>query len=317
MKIRVAFLLALFSINAMAQSFPNKPIRLVVPFPPGGGTDIVARTVAPKMAEFLGQSVVVENRAGAGSNIGTESVFKSPADGYSMLLVSSANSINATLTPGIAWNLLKDFDPIVLLVMNQSLLVVHPSLPAATIGEFIALARAKPATLTIASSGNGSSAHLGAELFKLMAGVDLVHVPYKGAAPALNDLLGGHANAMLVDIAVVMPHVKAGKVKVLGIGSPRRFDGLPEVPTITESGVPGFEVSGLIGLLAPVGTPKEAIGRIHAAALKALEVPEVRERLVTLATIPVGGPPERLAEVMRTDVEKWARVIRVAKLKAD
>jgi tripartite-type tricarboxylate transporter receptor subunit TctC len=314
---RFLFLLIFLSFNSTAQTFPTKPIKLVVPFPPGGGTDVVARTVSPKMSEALGQTVVVENRAGAGSNIGTEAVFKSPADGYTMLLVSSANSINATLTPNISWNLLKDFDPIVLLVMNQSLLVVNPSLPASNVKEFIALAKAKPGSVTIASSGNGSSAHLGAELFKLMAGVNLVHVPYKGAAPALNDVIGGHANSMLVDIAVAMPHVTAGNVKVLGIGSPNRFEGLPNVPTIAESGVPGFEVSGLIGLIAPAGTPKEAIEKIHAAALKALEAPEVRERLKTLATIPMGGPSERLAQVMRTDVEKWARVIKSGNLKAE
>jgi tripartite-type tricarboxylate transporter receptor subunit TctC len=314
-KLLLALLLA--ASSATAQQFPSKPIRLVVPFPPGGGTDVVARTVAPRMSELLGQTVVVDNRAGAGSNIGTEAVFKSPADGYTMLLVSSANAINATLTPNIAWNLLKDFDPIVLLVMNQSLLVVHPSLPVSNLREFIALAKAKPGSLTIASSGNGSSAHLGAELLKLMAGINLVHVPYKGAAPALNDLLGGHANSMLVDIAVVTPHVKSGKVKVLGIGSPRRFEGLPDVPTIAESGVPDFEVSGLIGLICPAGTPREAIEKINAAAQKALEAPEVRERLTTLATIPMGGPPERLTQVMRADVEKWARVIKSANLKAE
>lgn len=299
----------------MGQAFPNKPIRLVVPFPPGGGTDVVARTIAPRMSEFLGQNIVVENRAGAGSNVGTEYVFKSSPDGYTMLLTSSANAINATLSPNISWNLAKDFDPIVLVVMNQSLLVVHPSVPVSNVREFIDLAKAKPGAITIASSGNGSSAHLGAELLKLMAGVNLLHVPYKGAAPALNDLLGGHANSMLVDISVAMPHVKAGKVKVLGIGSPRRFDGLPDVPTISESGVPDFEVSGLIGLTVPSGTPREAIDRINAAANKALEMPEVRDRLVSLATIPMGGPPERLAQVIRTDIDKWARVIRAGNLK--
>ncbi len=307
--------IVLFNTHAIGQGFPSKPIRLVVPFPPGGGTDVVARTVAPKMSEFLGQNIVVENRAGAGSNVGTEHVVKSPPDGYTMLLTSSANAINATLSPNISWNLAKDLDPIALLVMNQSLLVVHPSVPVSNVREFIALAKAKPAAITIASSGNGSSAHLGAELFKLMAGVDLLHVPYKGAAPALNDLLGGHANSMLVDISVAMPHVKAGKVRVLGIGSPRRFDGLPEVPTIHESGVPDFEVSGLIGLTAPAGTPREAIERINAAANRALEVAEVRERLVSLATIPMGGSPERLAQVIRTDIDKWARVIRAGNLK--
>jgi tripartite-type tricarboxylate transporter receptor subunit TctC len=308
---------AILCAQALAQSFPNRPIRLVVPFPPGGGTDVVARAVAPRMSEFLGQPIVIDNRGGAGGNVGTEVVAKSAADGYTLLLTSSATAINTTLAKNLSWSLAKDFDPVVLLVMNQSLLVVHPSVPASNVREFLALAKAQPGAVTIASSGNGSSAHLGAELFKLMGGVNLLHVPYKGAAPAMSDLLGGQTNSMLVDIAVAMPHVKAGRVKVLGIGSPRRFDGLPDVPTISESGVPGFEVSGLIGLTAPAGTPREAIERLNAAANRSLEAPEVRERLVGLATIPMGGPPERLGEVIRADIEKWARVIRTAKLSAD
>ena len=314
---RLLVLLLLVSTGALAQSFPNRPVRIIVPFPPGGGTDVAARAVAPRMAEALGQNVVVENRAGAGSNIGTESVWKAPADGYTILLVSSANAINATLTPNIPWNLLRDFDPVALVLMNQSLLVVHPTVPVASVREFLALAKAKPATLTIASSGNGSSAHLGAELLKMMAGVNLVHVPYKGAAPALNDLIGGHANSMLVDVSVALPHVRAGKVKVLGIGSPSRFEGLPEVPTIAEAGVPGFEVSGVVGLSAPAGTPRDAIDRLNAAVQKALEAQDVRERLATFAFIPMGGPPERLAQVLRADVEKWARVIKSSNLKAE
>jgi tripartite-type tricarboxylate transporter receptor subunit TctC len=302
---------------AQAQGYPNRPIKLIVTFPPGGGTDVVARSVAPRMSEILGQTIVVENRPGAGGNVGADFVAKSPADGYTMLLSASFMSINQSLIPGLSWNVARDFDPIVLVVMNQSLLVVHPSVPAANIKEFIALAKAKPGAITIASSGNGSSAHLGAELFKMLAGVNLLHVPYKGAAPALNDVMGGHANSMLVDIAVAMPQAKAGKVKVLGIGSPRRFDGLPDVPTIAESGVPGFEVSGIIGLSFPVGAPREAIQRVNAAANRAIEMPEVRERLVGLATIPIGGPPERLAEAFRIDVEKWARVVRAGNIKVE
>jgi tripartite-type tricarboxylate transporter receptor subunit TctC len=313
--ILLAAAVSLLASNAFAQAFPDKPIRLIVPFPPGGGTDVVARAVAPKMSEVLGQPIVVENRAGAGSNVGTEVVAKSPADGYTILLVSSANAINATLSPNISWKLATDFDPIVLLVMNQSVLVVPPAFPASNVQEFLALAKAKPGVVTIASSGNGSSAHLGAELLKLMSGVNLLHVPYKGAAPALNDLLGGHVDSMLLDVAVAMPQIKSGKVKVLGIGSLRRFDGLPDVPTISETGVPNFEVSGLIGLLAPAGTPPDVIKKLNAAALKSLEDPDVRQRLTALATIPVGGAPDRLAKVIRDDIDKWARVIRTANLK--
>jgi tripartite-type tricarboxylate transporter receptor subunit TctC len=300
-----------------AQTYPNRPIKLVVTFPPGGGTDVVARTVAPYMSEVLGQNIVVENRPGAGGNVGTEYVQKQPADGYTMVLAASFMSISQGLLPNLPWNVLRDFDPIALVVMNQSLLVVHPSVPAANIPEFIALAKAKPGGITIASSGNGSSAHLGAELFKMLAGVNLLHVPYKGAAPALNDVIGGHANAMLVDIAVAMPHAKAGRVKVLGIGSPKRFEGLPDVPTIAEQGVAGFEVSGIIGLMFPAGSPKEAIARVNDAVNKSLQVPQVQERLKGLATIPMGGPPERLAEAFRVDIEKWGRVIKAGNIKAD
>jgi tripartite-type tricarboxylate transporter receptor subunit TctC len=313
-----AFLtLGIFVGMVNAQSYPNRPIKLVVTFPPGGGTDVVARTVAPYMSEVLGQNIVVENRPGAGGNVGTEYVQKQPADGYTMVLAASFMSISQGLLPNLPWNVLRDFDPIALVVMNQSLLVVHPSVPVSNIPEFIALAKAKPGGITIASSGNGSSAHLGAELFKMLAGVNLLHVPYKGAAPALNDVIGGHANAMLVDIAVAMPHAKAGRVKVLGIGSPKRFEGLPEVQTIAEQGVPGFEVSGIIGLMFPAGSPKEAIARVNDAVNKSLQGPQVQERLKGLATIPMGGPPERLAEAFRVDIEKWGRVIKAGNIKAD
>jgi tripartite-type tricarboxylate transporter receptor subunit TctC len=234
-----------------------------------------------------------------------------------MVLAASFMSISQGLYPNLPWNVLRDFDPIALVVMNQSLLVVHPSVPASNIAEFIALAKARPGGITIASSGNGSSAHLGAELFKMLTGVNLLHVPYKGAAPALNDVIGGHANAMLVDIAVAMPHAKAGRIKVLGIGSPKRFEGLPEVPTIAESGVPGFEVSGIIGLMFPAGAPREAIARVNDAVNKSLQVPQVQERLRGLATIPVGGQPERLAEAFRVDIEKWGRVIRAGNIKVE
>jgi tripartite-type tricarboxylate transporter receptor subunit TctC len=302
---------------AFGQPYPNRPIKLVVTFPPGGGTDVVARTVAPYMSEALGQNIVVENRPGAGGNVGTEYVQKQPADGYTMVLAASFMSISQGLIRDLPWNVLRDFDPISLVVMNQSLLVVHPSVPASNVKEFIELAKTKPGGITIASSGNGSSAHLGAELFKMLTGVNLLHVPYKGAAPALNDVIGGHANAMLVDIAVAMPHAKAGRVKVLGIGSPKRFEGLPEVPTIAESGVPGFEVSGIIGLMFPAGAPKEAIEKVNAAVNQSLTVPQVQERLRGLATIPMGGPPERLSEAFRVDIEKWGRVIRAGNIKPD
>jgi tripartite-type tricarboxylate transporter receptor subunit TctC len=301
---------------ALAQAFPAKPVRVVVPFPPGGGTDIVARTVTPKMAEILGQPFVIENRAGAGGNIGTEAVAKSPADGYTLLVASASTAINTTLVPNLSWSV-SDFAPVVLMVVNNHLLAAHPSVPANNVRELLALARAKPGQVTYASYGSGSSAHLTAELFKLMAGVDLLHVPYKGAAPAVNDLLGGQVNVIFADVAAMLSHLKSGKLKPLGIGAAKRFEGLPEVPTIDESGVPGFEAGGFLGLVAPAGTPPAVIQSLNAAAQKSLAQPDVRERLLALASPPVGGTPEQFASHLKREIDKWARVIRAANIKPE
>ena len=312
------FAVALTLTNgALAQSFPSKPIRVVVPFPPGGGTDIVARTVTPKMAEILGQPFIIENRAGAGGNIGTEAVAKSPADGYTLLVASASTAINTTLIPNLPWDLSRDFAPVVLMVVNNHLLAAHPSLPANNVQELLVLARAKPGSITYASYGPGSSAHLTAELFKLMAGVDLLHVPYKGAAPAVNDLLGGQVNIMFADVAALLPHIKSGKLKALGIASTKRFEGLPEVPTIAESGVPGFEAGGFLGLVAPAGTPPAVINALNAAGQKSVAMPDVRERLMALASPPVGGTPEQFGQYIKREIDKWARVIRAANIKPE
>jgi tripartite-type tricarboxylate transporter receptor subunit TctC len=302
---------------ALAQTWPAKPVRVVVPFPPGGGTDIVARTVTPKMAEILGQPFVIENRAGAGGNIGTEAVAKSPADGYTLLVASASTAINTTLVPNLSWTFPRDFAPVVLMVVNNHLLAAHPSVPANNVRELLALAKAKPGQVTYASYGSGSSAHLTGELFKLMAGVDLLHVPYKGAAPAVNDLLGGQVNIIFADVAAMLSHIKSGKLKPLGIGATKRFEGLPEVPTIAESGVPDFEAGGFLGLVAPAGTPPAAIQALNAAAQKSLALPEVRDRLLALASPPVGGTPEQFAEHIKREIDKWARVIRAANIKPE
>ena len=311
-------ILALIAAHAaLAQTYPTKPIRVVVPFPPGGGTDIVARTVTPKMAEILGQPFVIENRAGAGGNIGTDAVAKSPADGYTLLVASASTAINTTLVPNLSWDFRRDFAPVVLMVVNNHLLAAHPSVPANSVRELLALAKAKPGQVTYASYGPGSSAHLTAELFKLMAGVDLLHVPYKGAAPAVNDLLGGQVNIIFADVAAMLSHLKSGKLKALGIGSAKRFEGLPDVPTIAESGVPGFEAGGFLGLVAPAGTPPAVIQALNGAAQKSLAQPEVRERLLALASPPVGGTPEQFAAHIKGEIDKWARVIRAANIKAE
>jgi len=312
-----ALLLAALPALAPAQGFPKGPVKLVVPFPAGGGSDVVARAVAPRMAEALGQPVIIENRAGASGNIGTELVARSPADGQTLLMASAATAIQTTLAKNLSWNLARDFAPVSLLVINQSVLVAHPSVPVNSVKELVAYARANPGKLSFASYGNGTSAHLAGELFKLLAGVDLLHVPYKGAAPAANDLLGGQVNLMFADISAVLPNVKAGKLKALGIGSASRFDGLPAVPTIAEAGLPGYEAGGWLGLVVPAATPREAIAALNSAASKSLASPEVKERLVALATVPVGNTPAYFGDFIQEEVAKWARVIRAAHVSAD
>jgi len=314
-RLSILFSTFAFICSVHAQNFPDKPIRIVVPFAPGGGTDVVARAIAPKMSELLGVPVVIVNQPGAGGSTGTEIVSRAPADGYTILLVSSSTAINHTLDKNISWSLSKDFAPIVLILYNQSFLVAHPSVPVNTVAELLALAKKEPKLLSYASAGPGSSSHLGMELFKMMSNAEILHVPYKGAGPAMNDLVGGQVNVMLSDISVILPQVKAGKVKVLGIGSPQRFSATPEVPTISEAGITGFEVSGLIGFVAPTGTPAIAIQKINAAANEAIKDPVIRERLLSLAMVIMGGTPERLADVLQKEIKKWADVIASAKLK--
>lgn len=316
-RLLLPLLALLFAATAAAQPFPSRPIKVVVPYPPGGGTDVVARIVTQKMAAILDSPIVVDNRAGAGGNIGTEYVARSPADGYTVLVATGSTTINNTLTPNLTWELMRDFVPIVQFAWNQSVLVVTPSLPVATVAELIALAKAKPGQLTVASSGIGSSAHLWSELFEMKAGVDFTHVPYKGTAPAQSDLVGGQVNLMFSDISAALPLVKSGKLKALGVGSLTRFDGLPDVPTISEAGVAGYEGGSVVGLIAPAGTPKEAIDVLNAAAVKALVAPEVRDRLLGLASLPVGGTPAAFGERLRAETEKWALVIRTAKIKPE
>jgi tripartite-type tricarboxylate transporter receptor subunit TctC len=303
--------------GALAQGYPNRPIKVVVPYPPGGGTDVVTRIITQKMATILNTPIVVDNRAGAGGNIGTEAVARAPPDGYTQLVATGSTTINNTLTPNLTWDLMRDFAPVVLLVWNQSVLVVNPALPVANVTELIALAKAKPGRITYGSSGIGSSAHLWAELFKLKAGVDLTHVPYKGTAPAQTDLVGGQIDVMFSDISAALPFIKAGKMKAIAVGSLTRFDGLPDVPTISESGVPGYEGGSVVGLIAPAGTPREAVDALNAAALKSLAAPDVRERLLGLASVPVGGTPDEFSARLRGEIDKWAQVIRTAKIKAE
>ena len=308
---------AAYAADVPAQGYPNRPIKVVVPYPPGGGTDVVARIVTQKMATVLDATIVVDNRAGAGGNIGTEVVARSPADGYTLLVATGSTTINNTLTPNLTWELMRDFTPIVLLAWNQSVLVATPSFPASSVAELIALAKSKPGQITYGSSGVGSSAHLWAELFKLKAGVDMTHVPYKGTAPAQTDLVSGQINVMFSDISAALPFIKSGKMKALGVGSLTRFEGLPDVPTISEAGVPGYEGGSVVGLVAPAGTPADVIAILNAAAQKTLAAPEVRDRLLGLASVPAGGAPDEFSRRLRGEIDKWALVIRTAGIKPE
>jgi len=313
----LSLLFTALSCVAFAQSaaYPSKPVHIVVGFPPGGGADVVARAVAGKMNEFLGQPVIVENRAGASGNIGAEAVAKSPPDGYMVYLATASNGISAG---GVAngnlklnYDIQKDLVPVVLLVRNQNVLVTNASVPVSNVRELIGLARSKPGALNFGSYGTGSSSHLAGELFRQMAGVDITHIPYKGAAPLVTDLLGGQVELGFVDVAVVLPHIRSGKLKAIAIGSTRRFDGLPNVPTFEESGVAGYEASGWLGLMVPAGTPAEAITRLRDAAQKALAAPDLRERLTGLGVTPAAGTSEEFAAFLRSEIAKWTQVLRV------
>ncbi len=314
MKHRLAFLfLTLLAVPAvLAQSWPNRPIQVIVPWPSGGGTDNVSRLVIQKMA--LPQPIVIENKSGAGGNIGIEFASRAPADGYTFVVSTAGAAINQTLTKNLSFNVLKDFDPIVVLAVNQGVLVVNPAIPVTSVKEFIAYARANPGKLTYGSSGTGSAMHLWGELFKMKAGVDLLHVPYKGASPALTDLIGGQIDAVFSDIGPALPYIRDGKLRALGVGASARFQGLPDVPTISEAGVPGYLARSMTGLLAPAGTPKDVILGMNAAAIKALGDSDVRQRLSGMAAVPGGNTPEYFAKALRDEVEVWAAVISTAKI---
>lgn len=306
----------LISSAALAQAYPERPVRVIVPFPAGGGADVVMRVLQPRMAEVLGQPIVIENRAGAGGSIGTEATARATPDGYTVMVATVAQAINHTLT-NPPWDLIKDFTPVGLMVLNQSVLAAHPAFPANNVKELIELARQKPDAVRYASFGTGSSAHMNAELFKMMTKTEMLHVPYKGAAPAVNDVIGGQVDIIFSDIAAIISHIKAGKAKALAIASASEFDGLPGVPTIDKAGVPGYETGGFLAMIAPAGTPKVAVDKLNAALNEALKAPETRARLESMAGIPMGGTPERLGQFLQTEVNKWAGVIKTAGIKVN
>jgi tripartite-type tricarboxylate transporter receptor subunit TctC len=315
-----AFALGALAISAAAhaQVYPSKPIRMIVAYPPGGGTDIVGRMVAQKLSEALGQNVVVENRGGASGNIGTEIAARAAPDGYTVLMGNVApNAINVSLFRNLPFDPVADFAPVSLIASTPNLLVVHPATPARTVKEVIALARARPGTLNFASAGVGSSSHLAGELFRVLAGADIVHVPYKGAGPAMVDVLSGQVQLYFATMPAAMPHVKSAKLVPIAVTSARRSRAMPDAPTIAESGVTGYEASTWYGLLAPARTPGAAVARLHEGVLKILGDAALRERLADQGFEPVGDSPEEFAAYIKSEIAKWGKVIRDARIQAE
>ena len=315
----VLFLLCAFTFSAAcAQPYPVKPVRLVVTYTAGGPADIAARALAQKLAEMWGQQVVVDNRAGAGGIIGTELVAKAAPDGYTLLHGTAAGLIiNPLLVKKLPYDTFRDFAPVSMVVIVPQLLVTHPALPATTLKELIALAKARPGALNYASVGIGSPNHLGMELLKSMAGIDMVHVPYKGATPAMADLIAGQVQLAFNGMASVLPQIASGKLKAIAIGSARRSPAAPDVPTVAEAGLPGFEYVAWNGNFAPAGTPAALVNRLSADIRKALAAPDVVQRLASLGSEPGGNTPAEFAAYVKADHARWARVVQTVGLKAE
>ena len=303
--------------QAQAQSYPVKPIRFVIPFPPGGGTDILGRALAPKVSEGLGQQVVVENRGGAGGNIGSEHVAKAAPDGYTLLLGANTLAINATLYQKLGFDPIKDFASVTMLALGPMVLVAHPGVPAKNVRELIELAKRDASKLNFSSPGNGTPHHIAGELFNRMAGVSITHIPYKGGGPALADVLAGQTQLSMLTMGTVKPHIEAGKLVALGLASGRRSQVAPAIPTIAESGVPGYAAELWYGVFAPKGTPREIVQRLHAEFNKAIATPDVKERVLGQGFEIWTSRPDELEKILASDFAKYARVIREGNIRAE
>jgi len=296
---------------ASAQDYPTRPIRLMVPFTPGGGTDLLARIVAQKMSEGLGQPIVVDNRPGANTLIATEALVRAAPDGYTLLMQTNNLAANPTLYRGkISFDTVKDIAPVSLVAGNPHVLVVNPSVPATNLKEYIALAKAKPGTISFASAGSGTVNHLSGELLKMLAGIDILHVPYKGSGSVMPDLLGGQVNSLFAAMPTVTGYIKEGKLRAIAVTTPKRFKGLPDVPTIAEQGYPGYDFSSWFGIVAPAGTPKPIIDRLQREVVKALKDPGVQERLHDYEIF--GSTPEEFGAFIRADIDKQAKLIKAS-----
>ncbi len=291
-------------------TWPTKPVRLVVGYAAGGATDVLARLVALKLGEDLGKPVVVENRAGANSNVGAEVVVKAEPDGYTLYVYTIANTINASLYDKLGYDPASDFEPVGMIAKIPNVLVVNPSLPVKSVADYLRFARESSSGITFASSGSGSSIHLSGEIFRMRSGINMLHVPYRGSAPAVTDLLGGQVQSMFDNTPSAMPHVKAGRLRAIAVTSPQRLPLLPDVPTVAESGYPGFDVQSWFAIAAPTGTPKPVVDRLNAALNKALAAPDVRQRMQDLAANPQPGTPEQMRTFMMSEIKRWRDVVK-------
>jgi tripartite-type tricarboxylate transporter receptor subunit TctC len=301
-----------------AQGYPAKTVRVIVPYPPGGGTDTIARPLAQKLTESFGQQVIIDNRGGAGGNVGMELAARAAPDGYTLVIGLTAQlAVNPALYRKLPYDPVKDYEPITLIGAGAYLLVVHPSLPVKDVKELVALAKARPGQITYASSGNGSGGHLCMELFKTMTGTNFVHVPYKGGGPALVDTLAGQVQVLFTPPVSATQHVQSGRLRALAVSTVRRSSGMPDLPTIAESGVPGYDSGVWYGVLAPAGTPREIVMRVNGDVVKALQQPDFRTMLVANSIDPIGSSPEVLAQFIRIEMAKWAKVVRDADVRVD
>ena len=313
----IALALTAVSTTAFAQSWPVRTVRVVVPYAPGGNTDFTARVVAQKLTDVFGQQIVVENRPGGATNIGSDLVAKAAPDGYTILMGGASNAINMSLIAKMPYDTLRDFAPVSHCVTGANVLSVHPSLPAKNLKELIALAKARPGQLRFGSSGIGSSNQMAGELLKMMAGINIEHVPYKGNAPALTDTIGGHIEMMFSGVPSLLPHIQSGRLRGIAIGSLKRFPALPNTPTFDESGLKGYEATTWFGLMAPVKTPRDIVVRLSVETDKILKSQEVRERFLVEGLEPIGGTPESFAQFIRAEIDKYAKVVKAGNLKGE
>jgi tripartite-type tricarboxylate transporter receptor subunit TctC len=316
-RILVACVALALAASVAAQSYPTRSVRIVVPFPPGGTSDILARTIGARLAESFTQPVVIDNRPGAGGNIAAEHVAKSAPDGYTLIMGTSSLAISQSLYRKLNYNLVRDFAPITQAVNYANLLVVHPSTGFASVNDLLAAAKAKPGALSYGTAGNGTPPHMTGELFKSYTGVDIQHIPYKGGAPAIADLIAGQIPIMFDNVPPLLPHVRSGRIKALAVTSLGRVPVLPDVPSLHELGLKDFDAVGWNGLLAPAGTPREVVSRVHAEVVRILAMPQVRDQLTQQGADIVGNTPEQFAQWIRVEIKKWAEVIRVSGAKVD